>query len=401
MYYIKDIKTFITTPEGINLVVIKVETNEPELYGLGCGTFAQRCQAVKTVVDEYLKPLLIGQNVANIEDIWQMVNVNGYWRNGPVLNNALSGIDMALWDIKGKVAGLPVYELFGGKCREGAAAYVHTNAPTREELLEKVQAKMEEGYQYLRCQQGFYGGGKASCETRKKPEGAPAGVYYDPKQYIRKTVGMLEYIRVNAGDDLEIIHDVHERLYPIDAINMAKAVEPYHLFFLEDMLPPEQISWLRKCRSQCATPIAIGELLNNPAEWKTLITEQLTDFIRVHISQSGGLTPARKIAVLADMFKIRIAWHGPRDVSPLGHAANLHLNLSSPNFGAQEWTEFKEPIYEVFEGVPEVRNGYVYPNDKPGLGIIFHEDKAKKYPYNDEITEWTKARMPDGTLFTP
>lgn len=397
MFKIRKVKAFLTAPDGIDLLVVKVETDEPGLYGWGCATFTQRCLAVKTVIDEYLSPLLEGRDPQQIEEIWQLCNVNAYWRNGPVLNNAMAGVDMALWDIKGKIAGMPVYQLFGGKCREAAAAYVHTNSPVKEVLLEKVRKKMEEGYRYIRCQAGFYGGAEAGV----KPENAPQGDYYDPKKYIRKTVEMLDYIRTNTDSGLEIIHDVHERLYPSDALALAKEVEEFHLYFLEDPVSPEQSAWLRRCRQQCVTPIGLGELLNNPAEWKDLVCDRLIDFIRIHISQAGGLTPARKIAEFASLFQVRTAWHGPGDVSPVGHAANLHLNLSSPNFGVQEWTEFSPAMYQVFEGIPEVRNGYIYANERPGLGIEFHENAAKAYPPVGGVVEWTQARLPDGTIFTP
>ena len=212
---------------------------------------------------------------------------------------------------------------------------------------------------------------------------------------------MLDYIRSHTKSDLEIIHDVHERLYPSDALAMAKQVEEYRLYFLEDPVSPEQSAWLSQFRQQCGTPIALGELLNHPAEWKELICGRLADFIRIHISQAGGLTPARKIAELAAVFQVRTAWHGPGDVSPVGHAANLHLNLSIPNFGVQEWTEFSPAMYDVFEGIPQVRNGYIYPNEEPGLGIQFHEEAAKAYPPVGGIVKWTQSRLPDGTIFTP
>lgn len=398
MLRITDIKTVITAPDGINLVVVKVETNEPGIYGLGCATYTQRCKAVVHVIDQYFTPLLVGRDPSNIEDIWKLCHVNGYWRNGPILNNAVSGIDMALWDIKGKIANLPVYQLLGGKCREGVSAYVHTNALTKEELLEKVQIQMELGYRYVRCQQGSYGGGEVK---KNLPDKAPEGIYYDPKQYIRNTVEMLEYIRLYAGAELEIIHDVHERLYPIDAVQIAKQVEPYRLFFLEDVFSPEAGAWCKILRQQCATPIAIGELFNHPSEWVNLISERLIDFIRIHISQAGGITAAKKIANYAEIFQIRTAWHGPGDLSPVGQAANIHLDVCTPNFGVQEWTPCSEKMLEVFEGVPTCKNGCIFPNDKPGLGIVLHEDFAKKYPHRDEVVKWTQSRLLDGTLFTP
>jgi mannonate dehydratase len=395
---IRNVRTILTMPGHDRLVVVKVETSEPGLYGLGCATFTQRPLAVRSAVEDYLKPFLVGKDVSRIEDLWQTMWVNSYWRNGPVLNNGISGVDMALWDIKGKLAGMPVYDLLGGKCREAAAVYRHADGRSEEKVLENVQALMAQEYHYIRCQMGGYGG-KAS--PRHLPENAQPGVYFDPASYARSIPHLFEYIREHIGYEVELLHDVHERLVPIEAIRLAKQLEPYRLFFLEDPLPPEQNSWFTMLRQQCATPIAMGELFNNPQEWVPLITNHLIDFIRVHISQIGGITPAKKLATLCETFGVRTAWHGPGDTSPVGHAANLHLDLSSPNFGVQEWSGFSERVQEVFPGCPEVRGGYMYPNDKPGLGIDINEQLAAKCPCTEGPPTWTLTRIPDGTAVRP
>ena len=395
---ITDIRTILTAPAGITLVVVKVETSEPGLYGLGCATFTQRHLAVKTVVDEYLKPLLVGRDPHQIEDIWMTSWVNSYWRNGPILNNALSGVDMALWDIKGKRAGMPVYDLLGGKCREGAAVYRHASGDTPQEVEDRVRALMEQGNQYVRCQLGPYGGEKS---RRASPGNAPTGAYFDPEAYARAVPKLFEHIRSTIGYEVELLHDVHERLPAIEAVRLAKELEPYRLFFLEDPLPPEELEWFRTIRQQCSTPIAMGELFTNPNEWKPLIANRLIDFIRVHISAIGGITPAKKLAVLAEAFGVRTAWHGPGDVSPVGHAANIHLDVSCRNFGVQEWAGINDVLHEVFPGSPELKDGYVYPNNKPGLGIDIDEKQAAKYPYRHEVVKWTQSRRPDGTLVYP
>ena len=395
---IRDVRTILTAPDGINLVVVKVETSEPGLYGLGCATFTQRYPVVKSAVDEYLKPFLVGKDPERIEDIWQSMMVSSYWRNGPVLNNALSGVDMALWDIKGKLANMPVYQLLGGKCREGAAVYRHAGGRDMYETEERVREFMEMGCRYIRCQVGNYGG---LSPTHRPPEGALQGEYFDPDSYSRGVPAMFDYIRSKIGFDVELLHDVHERIPPIEALRLAKNLEHYRLFFLEDLLSPEQVEWFRKIREQCATPIAMGELFVNPNEWMPLIENRLIDFIRCHISAIGGLTPARKLAVLCEAFGIRTAWHGPGDVSPLGHAANIHLDVSSHNFGIQEWSEFSERMGEVFPGCLHVKNGYVYPNDRPGFGIDIDEEKAAKYPCEKDMAGWTQARIPDGTIVRP
>lgn len=396
---IRDVKTILTAPDGINLVVVKVETSEPGLYGLGCATFTQRYLAVAEAIEQYLKPFLIGKDAERIEDIWQTASVSAYWRNGPVLNNALSGIDMALWDIKGKLANMPLYQLLGGKCREAAAAYRHADGRDEAEVEENVQRFLEEGYRYIRCQMGLYGG---TGHTIVSPKHSLPGAYYDPQAYARSIPKLFERIRSKFGDTLELLHDVHERLAPIDAVRLAKQLEPYRLFFLEDPLPPEQLGWMSTLRQQCATPIAIGELFGHPGEWTPLIANRLIDFIRVHVSNIGGITPAVKLARLCEAFGVRTAWHGPGDVSPVGHAANVHLDVACPNFGVQEWHNIISPrLEEVFSGIPQVVNGYIYPNERPGLGVDIDEQLAARFPCRNDLPEWTLARLPDGTPAKP
>ena len=395
---IKDVQTILTQPAGSRLVIVKVITSEPGLYGLGCATFTQRFHAVHTAIEKHLKPFVLGRKVSRIEEIFRMAAVHSYWRNGPVLNNAISGIDMALWDIKGKQAGMPVYQLLGGKCREAAAVYVHADGKNPQEVEENVRQFMEQGYRYIRVQMGGYGG---QADKMVKPDGAPDGAYFDPRAYCRNMLDMIEHIRAAVGKEVELLHDVHERLQPIHAVQFAKDVEQFKLFFLEDALAPEDIKWFETIRQQCSTPLAMGELLNNPREWQPLISGRLIDFVRMHISQMGGLTPARDVALFANMYGIRTAWHGPGDTSPVGHAANLHLDVWAPNFGVQEWCRFPELVYEMFPGLPEVRNGYMYPNDNPGLGIDIDEKLATKYPCQDTVEAWTQTRLPDGSPTRP
>jgi len=395
---IKDVQTILTQPAGSRLVIVKVITSEPGLYGLGCATFTQRFHAVHTAIEKHLKPFVLGRRVSRIEEIFRMAAVHSYWRNGPVLNNAISGIDIALWDIKGKQAGMPVYQLLGGKCREAAAVYVHADGKNPQEVEENVRQFMEQGYRYIRVQMGGYGG---QADKLVKPDGAPDGAYFDPRAYCRNMLDMVEHIRAAVGKEVELLHDVHERLQPIHAVQFAKDVEQFKLFFLEDALAPEDIKWFETIRQQCSTPLAMGELLNNPREWQPLISGRLIDFVRMHISQMGGLTPARDVALFANMYGIRTAWHGPGDTSPVGHAANLHLDVWAPNFGVQEWCRFPELVYEMFPGLPEVRNGYMYPNDNPGLGIDIDEKLATKYPCQDTVEAWTQTRLPDGSPTRP
>ena len=404
---ITDVRVILTAPNGIRLVIVKVETSEPGLYGLGCATFTQRPLAVASAVTDYLRPFLIGKDPDRIEDILQSSFVSSYWRNGPVLGNALSGVDMALWDIKGKRANMPVYQLLGGKCREAAVLYTHVSGRDKEEIADRVRAALEQGYRYVRCQQavaGFttYGSGRGEASARRSKI-TPHTQTFEPTPYVRQTPRLFDYLRQEFGDSVELLHDIHERIPPIQAIGLAKDLEPYHLFFLEDPFAPEDVDYFRIMRQQTATPIAMGELFNNPQEYVPLIKDRLIDFIRVHISQIGGLSPARKLAALCEFFAVRTAWHGPGDVSPVGHAANLALDLSCYNFGIQEETNFRPETRAVFPGCPEIREGYMWANERPGLGIDIDEALAAKYPFPEHRYNgaWEAIRMDDGTVVRP
>lgn len=411
---IRDVKVICTAPEGINLLVVRVDTSEPGLYGLGCGTFAYRHLAVKLVVEEYLKPLLVGRDAEAIEELWQLMNQNGYWRNGPIENNAIAGVDMALWDIKGKLAKMPLYQLFGGKVREAVAVYRHADGNTLDELCANIQKYVNLGVKTIRVQCGGYGGGGYSSAPVGTPANAPDGVYLDARKYISQTVKMIEGVRERFGDTIGIVHDVHERIAPPDAVRLAKALEPFNLTFLEDPVQLEQTEYIKRIRECSSIPIAEGELFNNPYEWRNPIQERLIDYIRVHITQIGGITPARKLQLFAEQYGVRTAWHGPGDMSPLAHAANIHIDIAARNFGVQEWSGIEPPnfviqelranqgaLLDVFPGLPEYRDGYVYPNDKPGLGVDIDEEEAKKYPCRNDVTTWTQTRNYDGSLVTP
>ena len=393
---ITNVKTILTAPDGIRLVVVKVETSEPGLYGLGCATFTQRPLAVATAVDEYLKPFLIGKDPGNIEDIFQTSFVSSYWRNGPVLNNALSGVDIALWDLMGKRAGMPVYQLLGGKCRDAVTLYAHAGGSDFQEVSENIRRYMEQGYRYVRAQVAIPGYSTYGASGG----GTPA---FEPTPYVNTVVKLFAHLREQLGDEVELLHDVHERIPPIQAINLAKLLEPYHLFFLEDPFAPEDVDYFQLMRQQTSTPIAMGELFNNPNEYVPLIKERLIDFIRVHISQIGGISPARKLAAFCEFFGVRTAWHGPGDVSPVGHAANVALDLACYNFGIQEQHVFGENTREVFPGCPEIRDGCYWASEAPGLGMDINESLAARFPFPEHPLNggWSPVRRRDGTVIRP
>jgi len=398
------VRAILTSPQPkIRFVVVKVETSEPGLYGLGCATFNQRPLPVKTAVDEYLDPFCRGRDADNIEDLWQTAYTSSYWRNGPVLNNALSGLDQALWDIKGKRAGMPVYQLLGGKSRFAVDCYAHSSGRDLAQLEESVRANLERGFRHIRIQLGGYGSPQLSTKAdfEEQSFGLPVESHMDARPYLKSVPKMFEHIRSKFGDDIELLHDVHERIEPIAAVNLCKELERYHPFFIEDPLAPEANEYFKMIRQQTSTPIAMGELFNSPHEWVGLISNRLIDFIRVHISQVGGLTPARKIAALAEWFQVRTAWHGPADVSPVGHAANAHLDLAIHNFGIQEAVQFNQATQDVFPGLPTMKNGYMFVNEAPGLGVDLNEELAKKFPLPETPGYWLPTRRKDGTAVRP
>jgi mannonate dehydratase len=405
------VRPICAAPDNIRLVVVKVETSEPGLYGLGCATFTQRPLAVVTAIQEYLEPFLIGRDPDDIEDIYQTAYVSSYWRSGPVLNNALSGVDQALWDIKGKRAGMPVYQLMGGKCRSSAALYAHASGADLEELEDNVRQFIARGYRYVRCQMGVPGystygsaGGPLGNQTARAPlHLRPNQEPWEPTPYCRMVPRMFDHLRSRLGFDIELLHDVHERVPAIQAVGLAKELEQFHLFFLEDLFAPEDNDYFRIVRQQTSTPLAMGELFVNQAEYVPLIRDRLIDFIRVHISDIGGLSMARKLAAFCEFFGVRTAWHGPGDVSPVGHAANLQLDLACHNFGIQEQHEFGERTREVFPGCPEIRDGAMWSNERPGLGIDIDEALAAKYPFPEHALNgaWPPVRRLDGTVIRP
>ena len=402
---IKDISVIECAPAGSRLTVVKITTDQAGLYGYGCATFTQRADLVKPAVEKYLKPLLLGKTTDRIEDTWQTMYDSSYWKNGPILNNAMSGVDQALWDIKGKQAGMPVYQLAGGKCREAVDTYAHADGPEITDTIARAREYMQQGFRNVRVQVGLPGMAGYGAQRGTSPAGLRPlhdKALFEPAYAMRRGIKLLEEARAQLGDEVGLIHDMHERYLPNQAVEFAKAVEKVNLFFLEDALSPEDIAYFHQIRSQCATPLAMGELFNSPHEWQPLIAERLIDYIRCHVSQVGGFTPARKIAIMAESFGVRTAWHGPGDVSPVGHAAQVTLDLVSSNFGIQEYSPFSADLQEVFHGCPTLKDGYLYINEAPGWGIEVDEKAAMKFPFTQPANGlnggWGEVRKLDGTV---
>jgi mannonate dehydratase len=412
---IRDIKTILTAPNRIRLVIVKVETTEPGLVGWGCATFTQRSLVVETAVDKYLRPFLTGRNVDEIEDIWQSSYMSSYWRNGGVLFNAMSGVDIALWDIKAKRAGMPLYQLLGGKVRHGADCYFHASGNSFTAVEDTARSAMERGFRHVRVQVSTPGYAGYGAQSGASAAGAAAAddvvgptnprAIWESGPYVRMLPKFFEHLRTKLGDEVELLHDVHERVTLNQGINLCKSLEPYRLFFLEDPFPPEDNDHFRLLRQQTSIPLAMGELFNTQHEYLPLIKDRLIDFIRIHISQIGGLSPARKVQALSEYFGVRTAWHGPGDASPVAHAAQLALELASYNFGVHEGSSFPKETQEVFVGCPEVKNGYMLAQEKPGHGIEVDEKLAAKFPIpagppNFDYS-WGTTRRRDGTVIRP
>ena len=411
---IKDVSVIATQPTGARLSVVKITTDQDGLFGYGCATFTQRAELVNLAVERYLKPLLLGKPADRIEDTWQMCYNSSYWRNGPVLNNAISGVDEALWDIKGRQAGMPVYDLWGGKCREAAQMFANAGGAEPKDVVEGVRQAMARGYKHVRVSVGGFGGrrggrGAPEAEGAGRASGARGlheGPVFDRAPALRRMLDVFAACRKELGFEVELMHDMHERYEPRQAIQFVKDCEQFQLYFLEDPLSPEDNDWFREMRAQCTTPVAMGELFNSPHEWTPLITGRLIDFIRCHVSQVGGASAARKIALLAEPFGVKTAWHGPGDVSPVGHTAQLHLDLASYNFGIQEGGLIGGVSAEIFKGCATFKDGYLWASAAPGWGIDVDEKLAAKYPYGTSEQGdrgrlnggWGDLRSPDGTV---
>ncbi len=383
---IKDVKV-ITTSGGrrSRWVFLKIITSEPGLWGIGSANNNYQAYAVIAALEKHLKPWLIGKDPNRIEDLWQSCNLRTYWRGGPVALNVVSAMDMALWDIKGKRANMPVYELLGGKARDGVACYDHVGERTKEQCAEAVQASAERGYRHMRVQygDGYGGGGFLRPGEGSRAEGGYRGMAFDEDLYVDTIPPVFEYVRSKVGTTPKLLHDVHSHLSGANAILFSQRMQPYHLFFVEDLLAPENISWYRKVRQVCSTPQAVGEVFSNPQEYYPLITEQVIDFIRTRVAAIGGITQAKKIATLCEIFGVKTAWQEGGENDPVNQMAAYHVDISSSAFGIQEENHFPAVTQEILPGTGEIRKGYLYGSGLPGLGVDINEQAAAKYPMAD------------------
>jgi mannonate dehydratase len=398
------VRTFLTAPHGCPHLVVRVETNDPGLYGLGCASDPQRTLAVRSVLDDYLSPLLTGRDPDDIEDLHRLVLNSAYWRGGSLTGNALGGIDVALWDLKAKRLGVPLYSLLGGRVRTGAEAYTHVDGVEAEEIADLVTVAHERGFRHVRVQAAVPGsdtyGARGGADRQAVSE---RRVPWDSAAYLRTVPRVLARVRELVGDDVELLHDVHERLDPRQARDFLRRVEDIGLYFVEDLLAPEDSAHFARLHAASPVPLAVGELFSDPQQFTALLKEPDIDFARLRIPTLGGLTPARKLAALCELHGVRLAPHGPADVSPVAQAATLALDVSSQAFGVQEAAVFKDAVHDVFPGTVVPRDGMLVPSATAGHGVDFDESEARRHPVPEPLRHdrWALLRNTDGSVQRP
>ncbi len=392
----------IVTCPGRNFVTLRIETKDG-LVGLGDATLNGRELAVASYLTDHVIPCLIGRDAHRIEDIWQFLYRGAYWRRGPVTMSAIAAVDMALWDIKAKIAGLPLYQLLGGASRESAMVYGHANGNSIEETVERALDYKTQGYKAIRLQSGVpglaatYGVSKDRYFYEPADADLPTETIWSTEKYLRVVPELFAAARDALGWDVHLLHDVHHRLTPIEAARLGKDLEPFRLFWLEDAVVADNQDSFRLIRQHTTTPLAVGEIFNSVWDAKQLIQEQLIDYIRATVVHAGGITHLRRIAAFADMFNVRTGCHGATDLSPVTMAAALHFDLSVPNFGIQEYMRHSEETDAVFPHHYSFADGAMHPGDAPGLGVEIDEDLAAKFPYRRAYLPVN--RLEDGTMF--
>jgi len=394
-------KVIVTCP-GRNFVTVKIETDEG-VYGVGDATLNGRELAVASYLEDHLFPCLIGRDPQDIEDIWQYMYRGAYWRRGPVTMAAIGGIDIALWDIKGKVAGLPLYQLLGGRSRNGVMVYGHANGVDIEETVDEVAKFIDMGYKAIRAQCGVPGIPSIYGVTEDKMFYEPADVglpdeqVWSTEKYLNHVPKLFDKLREKFGFEHHLLHDAHHRLTPIEAARLGKDLEPYRLFWLEDAVPAENQENFRLIRQHTTTPLAVGEVFNSIYDCQQLFSEQLIDYIRATVVHAGGITHFRRIANLADLYNVRTGCHGPTDLSPICMGAALHFDTWVPNFGIQEYMRHTEQTNEVFPHDYHFEDGYLHAGSTPGHGVDIDEELAARYPYKRAYLPVN--RLEDGTLY--
>ncbi|WP_037516083.1 D-mannonate dehydratase ManD [Sphingomonas sp. PAMC 26621] len=393
----------IVTCPGRNFVTLKIETDHG-VYGIGDATLNGRELAVASYLTDYVIPCLIGRDAHRIEDIWNFLYKGAYWRRGPVTMSAIAAVDTALWDIKGKIADLPVYQLLGGACRDNVMVYGHANGATLEDTIEAALVYQAEGYKAIRLQSGVpglastYGVSKDRYFYEPADGNLPTENIWSTEKYLRSVVPLFASARDALGWDVHLLHDAHHRLTPIEAGRLGRDLEPYRPFWLEDATPAENQDAFRLIRQHTTTPLTVGEIFNTIWDARELIQNQLIDYIRATVVHAGGLTHLRRIASFADLYQVRTGCHGATDLSPVCMAAALHFDLTVPNFGVQEYMRHTKETDAVFPHSYTYHRGTMHPGEAPGLGVDIDEALAAKYPYQRAYLPVN--RLEDGTMWS-
>jgi len=397
---IVDAKVIVTCP-GRNLVTLRIFTDEG-LTGVGDATLNGRELAVASYLQDHVVPLLIGRDAGLIEDTWQYLYKGAYWRRGPVTMSAIAAVDTALWDIKGKAAGMPVYQLLGGPVRSGVTVYGHANGESVGELLDEVGRFLELGYKAVRVQAGIpglekaYGVSKDRAIYEPADAALPTETRWSTAKYLDFVPTVFGAVRDRYGFDFAMLHDAHHRLTPLEAARLGKRVEEYALYWLEDPTPAENQEAFRLIRQHSTTPVAVGEVFNSVWDCKDLITNQLIDFIRATVVHAGGISHLLRIFRLAELYQVRTGSHGATDLSPVCMAAALNVDMAVPNFGLQEYMRHSDATYEVFPHAYRFSDGYLLPGEEPGLGVDIDEKVAARFPYQRAYLPVN--RLLDGTM---
>jgi mannonate dehydratase len=398
---IQDAKVIVTCP-GRNFVTLKIITDQG-VYGIGDGTLNGRELSVVSYLQDHVVPCLIGKDPRRIEDIWQYLYRGAYWRRGPVTMRAIAAVDMALWDIKAKMANMPLYELLGGKSREAVMVYGHANGGDLEETVDAVGKYVDLGYKAIRVQSGIpgiamaYGVGRGVLHYEPADAELPTETVWDTRKYLNFAPKLFDKVRQTYGFDHHLLHDVHHRLTPIEAGHLGKMLEPYSLFWMEDCTPAENQEAFKLVRQHTTTPLAVGEIFNTIWDAKDLIQNQLIDYIRMTMVGAGGLTHLRRVADFAAMYQVRTGSHGATDLSPVTMGMALHFDIWVPNFGIQEYMRHTDETDAVFPHAYTFDKGFLYPGDQPGHGVDIDEALAAKYPYKPAYLP--VARLEDGTMW--
>lgn len=379
------ISSLVVNANMRNWVFVKVETDQDGLYGWGEATLEWKTQGVVGSIED-IGRLLIGEDPRRIEHLYQIMCRQYFWRAGIEGMTAISGIEQALWDIKGKWLNVPVYELLGGRVRDRVRVYNHLGGGSMKVMYESTEAK-EFAEHALAVKEAGYTAIKFMAVPRTEPvEGV---------QSVKVAARLVEAVRDAVGPEMDLMVDLHGRTWPAMAIQYCQALEPYGLLFFEEPCPTEDLEATAQVTRMSKIPIATGERLVGRAQFRELFERRACHVVQPDLSHCGGLWEARKIAATAESYSIAVAPHNPN--GPIATAAAVHFALATPNWLIQESIDNDVPWrHEVLETPVEIVDGYIAPPTRPGLGVEVNEREAAKYPFKPEAMQ--RFFHPDGAV---